>query len=96
MFKDILNITTGFEVCIKEFDTESYNGKSMGFIFNTDELWDRIEYATKPGLFKDLGTLVNVSREYGKYGRTDSDPLWVIGFSMYPGKTCSSTINPWG
>lgn len=90
------NITTGFEDCIKEFDTESYNGKSMGFILNTNELWDRLKYAAEEGLFKDFGTLVNVTKEYGAYGRTDSDPFWSIDFSAFMKRNCNSVSNPLG
>ena len=89
------NITTGFADCIKEFDTESYNGKSMGFILNTDTGYDNLEYATVAGTFEDMGASLTTPRKYGKYRRTDSDQFWTIGFGMYPDKTCSSKLNPW-
>ena len=54
------NVTTGFENCIKEFDTESYNNVSAAFLLTSEKITttgkyiNRISYAENSGAFVDI------------------------------------------
>ncbi len=83
------NVTTGFENCIKEFDTESYNNISAAFILTsekittTDKYINRIEQAENPGAFVDI-------LSYSKCGilrRADPYPYIEVELGVYVGLT---------